>query len=481
MKIIIYVVDCLRADHVSCYGYHRQTTPSIDNLAQDSILFENAFSPSTWTKPVAASLLTSLYSPAHGLRMRTDVLKWDIHTLPELLRDHGYVTLAISTIGNVSSSLGIGKGFDRFIDLYKEPSLLAKRPVADVKYEKLYHEKQGEVIFPLAEDINEALFPWIDEHFHQHLFAFIWAMDPHDPYNPPEGWKLYVDPKYKGRMDGSRELAKQARRPEDLQHLVNLYDSEVAYTDHCFGQLIAYLKRKGIYDETAIFILGDHGEAFGDHGHMLHGHLPFEEIIRVPLVMKLPGQSHAGQRVSGLVSLLDIMPTILDLANVPSSEWESLTQGSSSLNTLDNTNQGTHKMIFSETQAVEANNAVYSVRTEKWKYIWVKPPDRAKRIKSLRRIVTNPPLLIELLRNPLFYLRRQVNVTHEYLYDLADDPKESNNLAHKMPHIASHYQGAIRSWRQECEKFIDEYEELAMQSEIDKVTLEHLRALGYID
>lgn len=238
MKIIIYVVDCLRADHVSCYGYHRQTTPNIDALARDGVLFEKAFSPSTWTKPVAASLLTGLYPSAHGLRMRTDILSWNIRTLPELLGEYGYITLAISTIGNVSSSLGFGKGFDSFIDLYKEPSLLTKRPVADVKHEKLYHEKQGEVVFPLAEDINEALFPWIKKHINQNFFIFLWAMDPHDPYNPPEDWKPYVDPRYKGRMDGSRELAKQAKRPEDLQHLINLYDSEIAYTDHCFGQLV---------------------------------------------------------------------------------------------------------------------------------------------------------------------------------------------------------------------------------------------------
>jgi len=481
VKIIIYVVDCLRADHVSCFGYRRQTTPNIDTLAQDSVLFENAFSPSTWTKPVAASLLTGLYPPAHGLRMRTDVLKWNIRTLPELLREHGYTTLAISTIGNVSSSLGFGKGFDRFIDLYKEPSLLAKRPVADVHLEKLYNEKQGEVIFPLAEDINEVLFPWIEKHINQNFFVFLWAMDPHDPYNPSEEWNLFVDPKYKGRMDGSRELAKRANRLEDLQHLINLYDGEIAYTDHCFGQLVAYLKRKGIYNETAIFILGDHGEAFGDHGHMLHGHLPFDEIIRVPLVMKSPAQFYAGQRVSGLVSLLDIMPTILDLANVPSSEWESLTQGSSLLNTLDNGNHGMHKIVFSETQAVEANNTVYSVRTKNWKYIWVKSPDRANRVKSLGRILTNLAILGEVLRNPLFYLRRQVSVARQYLYNIVDDPEESNNLAHKMPHITSHYQEGIRNWRQECENLVDEYEELAMQLEIDEATLEHLRALGYID
>jgi arylsulfatase A-like enzyme len=481
MKAIVYVIDCLRADHVSCYGYHRLTTPNIDTLAQDGLVFEAAFSPSTWTKPVAASLLTGLYPPAHGLRMRTDVLRRDFRTLPEMLKEHGHATLAISAIGNVSSSLGYGEGFEHFVDLYKAPELLAKRPIVNVKHEKLYNELQGEVVFPLAEDINDVLFSWLEGHLDDDFFVFVWAMDPHDPYDPPPNWRSYADPEYNGPMDGSRELAKRVRRPEDLQHLVDLYDGEIAYTDHCFGRLVAYLKSKGIYDETAIFVLGDHGEAFGDHGHMLHGHLPFEEIIRVPLINKLPGQSYAGQRISGLVSLLDVMPTVLDLADVPRVDWESMVQGQSLLNVLQKVNRGTHQIVFSETQSTEANNVVYSARTENWKYIWVVPPNKTSRIKSLGRVLTNSEVLRELVGNPLFYLRRQVSVTHEHLYNIASDPYEGNNTVCEIPHQGARHKEAIKTWLQECQHMAQAYEELALPPEVDQAMLEHLRALGYIE
>lgn len=480
MKIIIYVVDCLRADHVSCYGYHRNTTPHIDSLARDGILFEDAYSPSTWTKPVAASLLTGLYPPVHGVRMRRDVMRRDIQTLPELLHDHDYRTLAISTIGNVSSSLGFGRGFDRFIDLYKDPSLLGKRAAANVAREKLFHETDGNVIFPLAEDINNAFFPWLDDHLDQDFFAFLWAMDPHDPYDPPSAWRMYSDREYKGRMDGTRELARRATKPEDLHYLMDLYDGEISYTDHCFGQLVSHLHDKGIYDETAIFVLADHGEAFGDHGHMSHGHLPFEEIIRVPLIAKLPGSAYSGQRVPGLVSLIDIMPTVFDLAHFPSDEMAPRCQGCSLIPAIEGRSVGTHRALFSETQATEENNALYSVRSARWKYMRTVSPDLGDRVRSVLGVLTNRPTLVEVLRNPLFYLRRQAGINRDHLYRIFEDPQESENLAKKSPRMVAQLQGEISNWQEECARLAREYQTMAEQFSADEETLENLRALGYI-
>jgi arylsulfatase A-like enzyme len=480
MKIVIYVIDCLRADHVSCYGYRRRTTPNIDTLAQEGMIFEQAFSPSTWTKPVAASLLTGLYPPVHGVRMRNDVMAGTVATLPEWLGKFGYATLAVSTIGNFSSSLGFGKGFDRFIDLYKEPALQAKRAAANVKIEKLHLEKQGSIIFPLAEDINEVFFPWIEKHLDQDFFVLLWAMDPHDPYHPPADWRLFVDPTYKGRMDGSRERAKRASQPDDLKHMVNLYDSEIAYTDYCFGQIIARLKHIGIYDQTAVLVLGDHGESFGDHGHMLHGHLPFEEIIHVPLILKLPGASYAGKRISGLVSLLDVMPTVLDMADIPSAKWGSLTQGSSLLNILDSPGHAAHGIVFSELKTTEAHNEILSLRTETWKYIWVKPSNKKNRLKALARLLADMETLKELLGNALFYVKRQMHYRHEYLYNVADDPHETQNLAPKMPHRARSCEEMLMKWLDECKESVQNNDGSDIQNRVDQETLDQLRALGYL-
>jgi arylsulfatase A-like enzyme len=480
VNIVLYVIDCLRADHVSCYGYSRQTTPHIDVLANEGIVFERAFSPSTWTKPVAASILTGVYPPTHGVRMRSDVMSHAFSTLPEWLGRLGYATLAISTIGNFSSSLGFDKGFDLFLDLYKEPALRTKRTAANIKREKLYLEKQGNVIFPIAEDINEAVFPWIKEHHDQNFFTLLWAMDPHDPYDPPGDWKLFVDPSYKGRMDGSRELAKGASKPKDLQHLIDRYDSEIAYTDHCFGQLINYLKHLEIYDRTAIFVLGDHGESFGDHGQMLHGHLPFEEIIRVPLILRLPSGSHTGIRIQGLVSLLDIMPTALELADIPRSQWESLIQGNSLFDSLKNSAPSSHKMIFSELKTTEAHNDIISLRTENWKYIWIKSADNKNRLNALCRLVSDKEMLRELCANPFFYIKRQMHRRREYLFDISNDRGETQNLASKMPQQVGWCRDRIGEWQNRCREMAKECDGSDVQSKIDQATLDQLRALGYL-
>jgi arylsulfatase A-like enzyme len=480
MNFLLYVIDCLRADHVSCYGYNRQTTPNIDRLAQEGILFQQAFSPSTWTKPVAASLLTGLYPPTHGVRMRSHVMSRAISTVAEWLNRSGYATLAVSTIGNFSSALGFDKGFDRFIDLYKEPSLLAKRTLADVKKEKLYLERQGNVIFPLAEDINEAVFPWLEGRLDQDFFVMLWAMDPHDPYHPPDRWNIYGDSGYKGRMDGSRERAKSARRPEDLQHLIDLYDGEVAYADWCFGQLIDWMKDKGIYDQTAVFVLGDHGEAFGDHGQMLHGHLPFEEIIHVPLILKLPGGGQAGARISALASLVDVMPTILDMAEIPGFEEGVVTQGTSLLSLICNPNRDGREMVFSDLKTTEAHSEILAVRGRNWKYIWIKPSTKAGRMKALCRLLAEPETLKEVLGNPFFYLKRHLNPIHEYLYDLTEDPHETHNLARHMVERAGEFQQVLKTWLSECAEFVKDYEASDGQRKIDRSTLDQLRALGYL-
>jgi arylsulfatase A-like enzyme len=281
-------------------------------------------------------------------------------------------------------------------------------------------------------------------------------------------------------MDGSRESAKGASRPEDLRHLVNLYDGEVAYTDWCFGQLIDWLKQKGIYDRTAIFVLGDHGEAFGDHGQMLHGYLPFEEIIHVPLILKLPDSRYAGARISGLVSLVDVMPTILDMAEIPGSQEGIIAQGGSLLSLLHNPDHGGREMVFSDLKTTEAHNEILSVRGQTWKYIWVKPSNRAGRMRALGRLLADPDILKEVLGNPFFYLKRQINSTREYLYNLTDDPQETYNLARHIVERARGFQDTLETWLCECAQSAKDYEESDAQRRIDRATLDQLRALGYL-
>jgi len=162
-NVLIYIIDALRADHLSCYGYGRATSPAIDALAAEPgvVRFSRAYSPATWTKPVAASILSGCYPPAHGVRSRSDLFIRAVPRLPEILQAAGYSTAAVSTIGNVSSVLGFGIGFDHFVDLYKDPDLAREREVSNSGAWKLYFEEDTTVVLPLAEDVNQRAIQWL--------------------------------------------------------------------------------------------------------------------------------------------------------------------------------------------------------------------------------------------------------------------------------------------------------------------------------
>ena len=225
-NVLIYIVDALRADHLSCYGYHRPTSPNLDALAADpsAVRFTTVCSPSTWTKPVAASILSGCYPPAHGVRTRSDLFVRAVPRLPEALQAAGFATAAVSTIGNVSSPMGFAAGFDHFADLYKDPALVSRREVSNTGAWKLYFEEDTTVVLPLAEDVNASALSWLDGQSKpvngskpaapaRPWFLFLWVLDPHDPYYPPPGYDRWRDPAYDGKIDGSAESVRRVRTP----------------------------------------------------------------------------------------------------------------------------------------------------------------------------------------------------------------------------------------------------------------------------
>jgi len=215
MNVLVYVLDALRADHVSCYGYDRETTPRIDELADEWIVYRNAFSPATWTKPVGASLLTGAYPPVHGARSREDVFNADVTRLPELLAPHGIYSVGFSTMGNVSASLGYGREFDEYHDLYKDPEIVKRRKTQDIDSEELDHEAADEIALPRAEDLSEHVIDWLKQNTDTDFFAFCWSIEPHIPYDPPDGHRQFVDPEYDGPVDGERESLSAVKTDAD--------------------------------------------------------------------------------------------------------------------------------------------------------------------------------------------------------------------------------------------------------------------------
>ncbi len=540
-NVLIYIIDALRADHLSCYGYGRATSPAIDALAAEPgvVRFTRAYSPATWTKPVAASILSGCYPPAHGVRSRSDLFIRAVPRLPEILQAAGFSTAAVSTIGNVSSVLGFGIGFDHFVDLYKDPDLAREREVSNSGAWKLYFEQETTVVLPLAEDVNRQAMQWLAERARSETgpstrnqspnhpitqspnhpitqspshpvtpswFLFLWALDPHDPYYPPPGFDRWRDPGYTGPIDGSAESVRRVRTPADVQRLVDLYDGEIAYVDQQFGRLIDHLRASGQYDDTLIVLAGDHGEAFGEHGDFVHGHLAYEEIMHVPLLVKFPASMAVqGGAVDALAQLTDIAPTVLDalglahladgmqgvslLPVVRSPITQSFRDGSQS--TSHPITSSSRSFVFSETQASPANNRLLAVRSERWKYLRVDPPgdysgsgssagpaSAQQRLAGYWQQLANPEMVKRLLRNPMFYLRRQM-AQRQMLFDVQADPLERANIAKEQPAVVAELDAALEGWLAECRVYAD-LSDSHSAAGLDEATLAQLHGLGYL-
>lgn len=469
-------MDALRADHLSCYGYTRETTPNIDEIAATGIRYSRCFSPATWTKPASASILTGAYPPVHGMRTREDTFVTDIPRLPELLSKRGFTTAGFSTMGNVSKSLGYGRGFDEYYDLYKNPDIVEKRATTSADSEELEHESADKIALPRAEDLTAEFTEWLEQ-TDDDFFAFMWSIEPHIPYNPPEDYRGFIDSTYEGPVDGERETLPEVETEEDLSRLKRLYDGEIKYNDDEIGQIVSALKQKGEYEDTLLIIAGDHGDAFNEHGRLTHGHLPYDELIHVPLILKPPnGKQIVKPEITEITSLVDICPTIADAAGINS--IPDTVQGRS-LPPFGK--EGSSSPVFSETRSRDIYPAFYSIRTERWKYMCVDNPDRSfeTALETLTQLYERG-IIVDILRNPRYYLSRYLHSEDEFLFDLEKDTLESENLVSEEFNVASELRENLQTWLEDGERIHKSLSETG-RIDIDSGTDEQLRKLGYLD
>ncbi len=300
-NVIVYLIDTLRADHLSCYGYERRTSPRLDQFANQAVLFENAQAQSPWTRASVASIFTGLWPQQHAANDDPDKLSEQALTLAELLSQVGYTTAAISGNSNASNAFGFAQGFDHFQYLRR---LRPGKPLAR------------------STDINSAVFSWLErDGDRQPFLLFVHTIDPHAPYEPPEPFRSQfaasVSELDRGSLETIQALNRQVSAPpeETLEDLIDLYDAEIAANDHSFGVFIDELERRDLLEGALVFVVSDHGEEFFDHGGWTHGKTLHTEMLDVPLVIKLPGQS-SGKRVWQVVQHVDLLPTIADYLGI---------------------------------------------------------------------------------------------------------------------------------------------------------------------
>ncbi len=287
-NVVLVVIDTLRRDHLATYGYPRDTAPFLGELARQGAVFQG-LTPAPWTKPATASLLTGLHPLHHQAIDRVDRLPDAAVTLAQRLRRAGYHTLAASANGWVSPLFGFDRGFDTF--LYRDNAKAAR--------------------------LNRDLLPALDR-LKPPFFLYVHYTDPHLPYDPSTTWDgrpLPAD--LKGRPVTVEEVDAPHfihRSPELLARARDLYDGEIRGTDDALRALVDHLARRGLMKSTVLVVTADHGEELGDHGRMSHGQTVYQEVLRVPLVIRAPGAVPAGR--FGRASLMDVVPTLLDLLGI---------------------------------------------------------------------------------------------------------------------------------------------------------------------
>lgn len=427
-NLVLVSIDTLRADHTSVYGYERPTTPRLERLAAEAVVFERFFYSGGGTLPSHMSMMTSLYPATHDVNPHNErTLEEERTTLAEVLSEAGYATAGFADAGWMRGRFGFSQGFD------------------------LYDDEGGrfEAILPKA-------LRWLDAHAaREPFFLFVHTYDVHSewhrlPYScPGENPMRYaaaIDIDFDGCRDGrcasallawvngevkaGRSELREHFSRDELAWIEALYDGCIHYADERLGELFSHLESLGVWDETLVVVTSDHGEEFGEKGRLLHDDGGYEFYAHIPLIAKLPRSAYGGTRVDALASMVDVMPTLLDLLGLPVPDDA---QGTSLLPAI---RDGT------------------SVRRDFHMY--------------------------DVLRTDRFKLFR----SRDELYDLADDPAEISNVYAERPDLARTLGARLRELNAVDRRSREAFAARAAPAGKKALTPEEVRgleALGYLD
>ncbi len=443
-SVLVILIDTLRADRLGCYGYERPTSPNIDRFAAGATLCEKVTAPCSWTLPSIASLFTGLYPTRHqAINVEAPLPEWR-ETLAEILKANGYKTGGVISNTLVSSRYHMNQGFDDFDE-----------------------SQMGGYLDVSSEEVSDLAVEWLKENHRSPFLLFLHYYDPHNAYIPHEGYEFgrpydgWID--YKMRLEDLRRRLWRVK-PEDAAYLADLYDSEIAFTDHHVGRVLDQLRKLKLDRSTLVLITSDHGEGFMEHGWLGHTRDLYEEIIHVPLILRCPTVPDLPARFGDPVELIDVMPTLLeflnierDLSGIDGRSFAPSLLGQAPVDSL----------IFSEMNMMPVT-LLDEARTLTF--------DTGMQRHDIRA-----------------HIRGRYKVIHETaggrweFYNLEEDPGEKSNLAEDESHPA------FGPMRQRLLDWIAETEEIARRENmgadsagvdtanlLDEETEEQLRSLGYI-
>jgi len=407
-NVLLIGVDSLRADHMSCYGYHHLTTPHIDRFAQGGTIFEKNYSPHIPTTSGYGSMLTGLdcFSTQIVALRHKGGLRPEVTTLAEILGKEGYNTTCVGFSGNPSS-----RGFDNYLNFSGWGS-----------------SKEGRS--PKAQNLNNVTIPELDRLFDQDepFFLFLRHMDPHSPYLPPEPYERAF---YHGNeFDSDNKSMEPVMNFKpfcdyfaswmppgitDKDYVIAQYDGAIAYMDACIQTIFNALATRGVLDDTIVIINSDHGETLYDHECWFDHHGLYDVTLYIPLIIRYPHKVPAGRRVKGFSQHKDLVPTILDLAEIETDiEFDGR-----NLMPMVRGEVASHESEFYITECTWMRK--HGWRTPEWKLIVALEPD--------------------------FHFKPPVE-----LYNLVEDPDENNNLAEVETDMVNTLRKRMEKWIQKREK-----------------------------
>jgi arylsulfatase A-like enzyme len=458
-NILIYMIDTLRADHASLYGYKRDTTPFLRKLAATGVVFDDCQSQATWTKASVASLLTSTYSYTHGIFNDYDTIPKGAVTLAEQLRNAGYVTANISASPWAGKITGLQRGFDYMLEF---PVVQRRRTDATDRATD-------------SAALNKVVFPWLARHRDEPFFLYAHATDPHAPYRPPASYEQkfanpaetaefnrdYASLRDKGQYGGGTVVSREGSRKNGIdpdkfiRRAIDRYDGEILHNDANLELLAARLKELGLLDSTLIIVVSDHGEEFWDHGWTAHGHSLYQELSHCVCLMWNPKLLPVSRRVTEPVQLIDVMPTVLDLLNLKAPD-----------------------ILQGQSVAPLANGRPFHRRAPVMTSRFAHPNAKPNGFVPENRI--NTFALIEANWKLIYREKgKDVGLNRVELYDRRTDRAETNNVAGTHPQDVERMMTALGKWV-DAQKQIRAVLGKGTRSTLDQQTLDQLRSLGYI-
>ena len=436
-SFLLITVDCLRADHVSCFGYGRPTTPHLDRLAQDGVAFSQAIAHGSCTRISFSSILSSTYPSMFG---GFAYLSDERPVVAEILREAGYATAAFGSNPYLSTRFCYHKGFD-FYDQNLVPWNQDEASPIIKNINRLFIVLRGMLPYLRADALRRKALRWLEGRpAHRPFFLWVHFMDVHEPYRPPRPYARLYDGGYR-KLVPDRILWQRAHaRPQDITdgqraHLVALYDGEINFVDREIGRLLEQMGERDLLENTLVVVAADHGDEFAEHGEFGHRFKLYDELIRVPLIFWSPDLLPQREIIPHQVRLIDLVPTALDLLNV---HTELSFEGTSLLPYIQGQESWPELAAISETSP---KTGALSLRTGQWKLIW------------------------------------HYQKNHRELYDLQKDAQEHHNIADRRSDVVTVLEPVLRAHLDRVTAHRAPLDELDVDAEVR----DRWRALGYLD